>query len=226
MSVMAFDTLVRPDLVLFDWDNTLVDTAPLVQAALNHTLRSFGLAAFDAVQLEAAMNLSMRDHFPKLFGESWMQARDSYYRYYDTHVGDYLKPKGAAESCLQHICEHHIGMGVVSNKRGVLLRHEVTLMQWDSYFFAAVGSGDAEHDKPSSALFQTFLEHSELENTKPQRVWLIGDSLADMQFAHNIGASGIYVGERREGKQEELLQFAHVPIAHLGEIKIPTAKIS
>ena len=38
-------------------------------------------------------------------------------------------------------------MAVVSNKEGDRLRHAVQLMQWNPYFFAIVGSGDAPRDK-------------------------------------------------------------------------------
>tara|TARA_R100001086_G_scaffold137349_1_gene71705 strand:- start:1375 stop:1527 length:153 start_codon:yes stop_codon:yes gene_type:complete len=35
--------LTLPRAVVFDWDNTLVDTWPIIHDALNHTFRAWGL---------------------------------------------------------------------------------------------------------------------------------------------------------------------------------------
>jgi len=57
-----------PKAVIFDWDNTLVDSWGTIQAALNMTFDDFGLETWTLEQTKQRVARSMRDSFPILFG--------------------------------------------------------------------------------------------------------------------------------------------------------------
>ena len=61
-------SLSRPRAVLFDWDNTLVDSWATIADALNTTLQTFGHAPWTMAEVKTRVRKSMRDSFPKLFG--------------------------------------------------------------------------------------------------------------------------------------------------------------
>jgi phosphoglycolate phosphatase len=74
-----------PKVILFDWDNTLVDTAPLVLQSLNHTFTQLGLPVWSEEEARERGQHSGREAFPTLFGEQWQKAQYIFYEYYDTH---------------------------------------------------------------------------------------------------------------------------------------------
>ncbi len=72
-------------------------------------------------------------------------------------------------------------LGVVSNKRGELLRREADHLGWDGYFGRLVGAGDAEHDKPATDPVTMALSDGAL--TPDEAVWFVGDAAIDMECA-------------------------------------------
>lgn len=185
--------LIKPNLILFDWDNTLVDTVPVIAMAMEATLSKMGLPPFSAEEQKLSMNMSLRDRFPKLFGDKWEEARDIYYGAYDNASADNLRALDGAGEALQAFHEDKVDMGLVSNKRGDMLRREVKLLGWEDYFVGSTGAGDTDEDKPSPLIYLQFLRDSGLD--VPQVFWMVGDSLVDMEFSKNIGATGIFIGD-------------------------------
>ncbi len=81
--------LPAPKAVIFDWDNTLVDTWPVIHAALNATLKEMGHAEWTFEQTKARVRKSMRDSFPELFGDKWEKAGEIYQaQYRGMHLQD------------------------------------------------------------------------------------------------------------------------------------------
>ncbi len=60
--------LPKPKAVIFDWDNTLVDTWPLIQAAIDATMRATGREEWGLEKVRNNVHKSMRESFPKIFG--------------------------------------------------------------------------------------------------------------------------------------------------------------
>jgi len=77
MSALA--TLPPPRAILFDWDNTLVDAWGTIQLALNATLTAMGFPAWTMEETRLKVRASLRDSFPRMFGDRWLEARDIFY---------------------------------------------------------------------------------------------------------------------------------------------------
>ena len=60
--------LTRPRAVVFDWDNTLIDSWHAIQDAQNYTLEAFGLQPWTLEETRQRVRGSMRDSYPTLFG--------------------------------------------------------------------------------------------------------------------------------------------------------------
>ncbi len=58
----------RPSAVLFDWDNTLVDSWAVIHAALNETFSAMDHPSWTRAETEARVRGSLRDTFPDMFG--------------------------------------------------------------------------------------------------------------------------------------------------------------
>ncbi len=183
---------VLPRAVLYDWDNTLVDNWGTVRAALNHALVSFGHDPWSEAEARERIKQSLRDSFPRIFGERWTEARDLFYAYFEAHHIEHLRPLPGAESLLRSFEERGIYQAVVSNKTGRFLRAEADALGWTRYFGRLVGAQDAAFDKPHVAPVHMALEPSGIQ-AGPD-VWFLGDADIDMECAHGAGIVPVLIG--------------------------------
>ena len=186
-------TLPKPQAILFDWDNTLVDTWPLIHAALNETLRYMNQPEWPLSQVRAVVKKSMRDSFPELFGERWKEAADVYQKSYRSRNLTHLIALPGADAMLAAIPRPDVFVAVVSNKQGPTLRQEVPALGWEKYFNAAIGATDAARDKPHGDPALLALKDSGVE--PGPHVWFIGDTNADLGCAAAIGATAVLYGD-------------------------------
>jgi len=181
--------LSRPNAILFDWDNTLVDSWPVIQDALNTTLTAFGHTPWTLAETRQRVRKSVRDRFPGLFGERWKEAADVFYERYEAIHADRIRPLEGAEEMLRSISDLGVYLGVVSNKRGDFLRLESDQLGWSEYFGKLVGATDAERDKPAADPVEMALSGS---GERPgAQVWFVGDADIDMECAYNAGCTPV-----------------------------------
>lgn len=178
--------------ILFDWDNTLVDTWPLIHHALNVTLREMGHAEWSLEQVRRDVKKSMRDSFPEMFGDRWAEAGRIYQNAYRAIHTTSIRPLPGAQAMLEAIAPD-VFAAVVSNKQAESLRKEVPALGWQSHFDALVGATDAARDKPHADPALLALRDSGL--TGGPEVWFVGDTDADLGCAQAIGATAILYGE-------------------------------
>jgi len=201
--------LASPKAILFDWDNTLVDSWGGIAEALNTTLVAMGHPAWSMEMVKARVALSLRDTFPALFGARWEEARDIFYRRFEEIQIEQLRPLPGAAEMLSAFADMQIRLAVVSNKRGEYLRREARELGWDRWFDRLVGAGDAETDKPSPAPVRLALAASGI--APGEHVWFIGDAAVDLECAINSGCVPILL--RAEPPRPAEFQ-AHPPRHH------------
>ena len=67
-----------PRAILFDWDNTLVDSWATIHEALNFLMRAMDKPEWSLAETREKVRLSLRESFPLHFGDRWEEARDIY----------------------------------------------------------------------------------------------------------------------------------------------------
>ncbi|WP_374374292.1 HAD family hydrolase [Dongia sp.] len=201
----------RPTALLFDWDNTLVDSWGVLHATMNETLAAMGQATWSRAEAEQRIRASMRDSFPILFGERWPEAEKIFYSTYERLHIDTLQACPGAEELLAWAAESGFYMGVVSNKRGAFLRAEATALGWNRYFRKLAGAGDAARDKPAREHVEAALVPGEM--TMGAHIWFIGDTDIDLLCARNTGCVGVLVRAQppAEGEFAELAPDHYFP---------------
>ncbi len=103
-------------MLLYDWDNTLVDGWAGITAALNAVFAEFAMPLWTTADTRERVRVSLRDSFPPMFGEAWERARDLFYAALETQHLDHVRPMpGAAEALA---AGQRWAQGVVSNKTG------------------------------------------------------------------------------------------------------------
>lgn len=179
--------------ILFDWDNTLVDSWDLIFHTYNKTLIHFGLKPWEKDFAQENMQHSGRESFPKIFGGKAADAQAFFYKAIEENHLQALKPLPEVVDLLDYLKERRIPMGVVSNKRGMVLRKEVSHLGWQGYFRSIIGAGDADLDKPAAEPALLALE--ELKVSPSLDVWFVGDTPVDWMCATAAGCRPIAVGK-------------------------------
>lgn len=185
----------KPSAIIFDFDDTLVNSKPIVNQALQATFKKFSIPE-DIISIKNIdPNRSLRDYFCHIFTDNLKEAAEIYYDFYN-QFSQNLEIIKNADKVLDFLLKNSVYTTIVSNKRSKKLREEISdKFLWNHYFKAIIGSGDAEEDKPSIKPALKALEDAKLNNF--DEVWLIGDSLVDIQTAHNLGCKAILFGKAK-----------------------------
>jgi phosphoglycolate phosphatase len=181
----------RPSILLYDWDNTLVDGWAGITGALNAVFDAFAMPLWTVEDTRSRVRVSLRDSFPAMFGEEWIRARDIFYAALEDQHLRHVRPMPGAGDAL--VAGGFWPQGVVSNKAGRYLRKEVDHLGWSGHFGAVVGAGDAAADKPDPAPIALALER--LGVPADRSVWYLGDTELDMATARAAGVTAVLIGD-------------------------------
>jgi len=181
----------RPRAVIFDWDNTLVDSWGVIHESLNRTLARYDLPTWTADEVKTRVRRSMRESFPALFGAAWQEAGDFFLAAFAEIHLDHLRALPGAEAVLRDLHDLSVPAAIVSNKTGRLLRDEVRHLGWENLFVQVVGAADAAVDKPAAEPVRMALAPCAI--APGPDVWFVGDTDIDLQCATNSGCAGVLV---------------------------------
>ena len=183
--------LSRPRAALFDWDNTLVDNWVTIREALNATLVAMGHAPWSVDETMARVRASMRDSFPKMFGDRWPEARRIFFETFEARHLETLREMEGARDLLDALGNRGVYLAVVSNKQGRFLRREADRLGWTALFGRLIGAGDASQDKPAVEPVELALAGSGVG--RGGEVWFVGDTEMDMECAHAAGCMPLLI---------------------------------
>ncbi|MDE0420401.1 MAG: phosphoglycolate phosphatase [Gammaproteobacteria bacterium] len=176
---------------LFDLDGTLVDTAPDLSRALNHTLAGAGFAAVDEsltrhwvghgvrAMLEAAFHHLGRCPGP----EDLDRHQAALLEHYAAHIADYSLPYPSVVETLAVLAER-APLAVVTNKPTDLSNRLLAALDLARFFRVVVGRGTTRRFKPDPAPALYACEHVGMA---PEQALFVGDSETDVLCARAAG---------------------------------------
>jgi len=209
-------TLPQPSAILFDWDNTLIDSWATIHLAFQETFKAFGRPAWTLEEVQARVRSSARDTFPHLFGEAAEDAMRIYHEAFERRHLEGLRCLEGAEDCLRELVRLEIPLGVVSNKSGRFLRREVQALGWNELFGSLVGATDARRDKPAPDPVWMALHEMGVEPTSS--VWFVGDTDVDLLCALNAGCTAVLLRAEAPGESEFADSGLHCHASDFGEL--------
>ena len=183
--------LPPPRALLFDWDNTLVDTWAVITTCYNATFTHFDMPHWSEAETRQRAHKSLRDVFPVLFGGRWEEAREVFFRTFNAVHLEHLRPKPGADALLAALAARGLYLAVVSNKTGSALRKEVAHLGWQDFFSRVVGATDAARDKPAPDPVTLALQSAQIQTGED--VWFVGDTGVDLECAHNTGCLPVLI---------------------------------
>ena len=183
--------------VLFDWDNTLVESRTPLLFAMKQVLEEKNLPSWESLKEVRDNNISFKANFKNFFKE---RAEEVYARYAEIYLQNVERLIGTFPKVLEVLewfKNNGITLIIMSNKDRKLLDFELPLLFPPEYFKRVVCGCEAPRDKPHKehVLFalEGLLEPAEINR---QNVWVVGDSPQDSAAALAAGALPIRIGTK------------------------------
>ncbi len=182
----------RFDLIVFDWDGTLMDSTSTIVRCIQAAAKDLGLPIPDnraasyviGLGLQDAMQAALPDLDPKYYPR--MVER---YRYHYLSKDKGLELFAGVREMLTDLSQQGYFLAVATGKSRVGLNRALDASQLLS-LFDATRCADETFSKPHPAMLQELTREL---GQDLQRTVMIGDTTHDLQMAINAGAAGIAV---------------------------------
>lgn len=183
----------RYDLVIFDWDGTLMDSIGKIVTCMQATAMELQMTAPAEQSVRDIIGLSMDKALSVLFPHVANELRQTMIDVYRKH---YLElnttPSPLFEgsmTLLDSLREQEYLLAVATGKgRGGLDR--VLSLTELGHYFSATRCADESKSKPHP---QMILDVLDVLNVEPARALMVGDSIHDLNMANNAGVDCVGV---------------------------------
>ncbi|NOL49764.1 HAD-IA family hydrolase [Pelistega europaea] len=188
-------------LVVFDWDGTLMDSTYSIVLAIQNACRDLGLKIPTEQQASWVIGLSLVEALKKAIPDLPDNRVDEFIERYKIHFWtrdpDVRLFPGNKE-ILDDLREREVLMAVATGKSRVGLDRALKNHQLESYF-AATRTADQTAGKPNPLMLNEIMEELMVPASE---VVMVGDTIHDIQLAHNAGVQSIAVCYGAHDKHE------------------------
>jgi phosphoglycolate phosphatase len=180
------------DLIVFDWDGTLLDSAGAIVHAIQSAARDLNLPVPSDAQARHVIGLGLSDALhhavPDLPESEYPKMVDRYRHHYLS--GDHtLALFAGAAALVQQLSAEGYGLAVATGKSRLGLTRALEHSGLGPYFHAT-RCADECHSKPHPQMLEEILEEM---GVPPERAVMIGDTTHDLLMAQNAGVAGVGV---------------------------------
>lgn len=174
------------DVVAFDLDGTLADTAPDLAAALNHTLGVLGRPTVDPASVSHLVGQGARALLRKALGDEDEALIDCafpiYLDFYADNICVGTRCYPAIEAAMDALAARGVALAICTNKPERLTHKLVEALGWQGRFAAIVGADTLPVRKPDPLPL-----HEAIARAGGGRAAYVGDSITDADTARAAG---------------------------------------
>jgi phosphoglycolate phosphatase len=195
----------RFDLLVFDWDGTLIDSAAHIAAALQQAFRDLALPVPTTAAARHVIGLGLADAMkylnPGLGPDRYQEVADRYRFHFLAGDPDVeLFPAVATGIPALHLEGYLMGIATGKSRRGLDRSLQATGL---APYFHASRCADEGFPKPHPDMLQAVMQTL---GAMPERTLMIGDTTHDLQMAQNAGVAAVAVsyGAHVQGDLESM----------------------
>ncbi len=174
-------------LILFDLDGTLVDSAADITNAFNYSLGLHGIPPIARTEIETILGEGMTLIIKKF--DEWKEQgvdpsaiRKDFREYYLSHIAVYSAPYPGVEDTLHRLKDFK--KAVISNKLEVFTLRTLKQLRLLEYFDLVVGGDSGPERKPSP---QSVLSVLSKFGVPPDETLMVGDTAYDIDAGRSAG---------------------------------------
>lgn len=211
------------ELVLFDLDGTLADTAPDLAGAVNRMLLARGRAPLPLADLRPVASHGARGLIGRAFGVTPSQAefealRQEFFREYEGALCVESSLFPAMDEALAEMESRGVRWGIVTNKMARFTGPLVRALGLDARAACVVSGDTTPRPKPDPA---PLLHALDATSTPPAGALYVGDDLRDIQAGRAAGVRTVavsygYLGDGPHYEQWGADYIVHSPRELLG----------
>lgn len=191
------------DLVIFDWDGTIVDSAAQIVSSMQGAIRDLDLPSRSDQQIAELIGLGLQDAigrlFPELPTEHVLGMLDGYRRHYGNAIENPAPIFPGMQELLETLQARGSMLAVATGKSRRGLDRALRDSQLGPHF-AHTRCADETANKPDPLMLEELLE---VTGVNPEAAVMIGDTEYDMAMARQAGVAGFGVawGVHEEERQ-------------------------
>jgi len=187
--------VVAFDLVLFDFDGTLADSAQGIAACMAAAFASCDLRPPSLEDVRPRIGLRLEEAIRQLIRDrrdvDIPAVAERYRELHASVAAPATRLYQGAENALRTLDVAGIRLAVVSQKARRGLTQLMAQLGIEQYFDLVLGSDDVTAPKPQAALYERHIAPWSGE-VQRDRLLVVGDTDIDLRFAANIGARGCW----------------------------------
>ena len=201
----------RYDLIVWDWDGTIIDSTPTIVNCIQQACRDLGFKEPDDTLASSVIGLGIQDslrravpwiepmHFPKLTDR---------FRYHYLAKDHELHLFEGIRELLEDLRNEGYLLGVATGKSRAGLDRSLEFHQL-GHVFHETRTADESFSKPHPGML---LELSDVMQVPTRRMLMIGDTTHDLDMANNAGVDAIAVtyGAHPPDTLREAKSLSHV----------------
>ncbi len=183
----------RFDLIIFDWDGTLINSIDWITSCLQNAAKYCELTIPESQAAKDVIGLSIKNAMHALFPDAdnatqeQLVARYSQAYHSKTISKDDLFP--GVYDMLVHLNQEGYQLAVATGKNRAGLQHALQATETKD-LFCATRCADETASKPDPRMLNEIIEQTQIESG---RAVMVGDSIHDLQMAANAQISFVAV---------------------------------
>ncbi len=205
----------RYDLIVFDWDGTVMDSTAIIATSIQLACRDLGLPVPSDDDARHVIGLGLvqaLQHAVPNAKESEYEELVARYRHHFLALGETIPLFDGAREAIIELYEAGYLLAVATGKNCNGLNRALDSCGLGKYFHAT-RTADQTFSKPNPAMLFELIEELAVD---AERVLMVGDTTHDLQMAINAGvdAVGVTHGAHPEDQLRALMPLALVDDFH------------
>jgi phosphoglycolate phosphatase len=187
-------------LLVFDFDGTLVDTKKDIADSVNRTLKELELRTLDREILYTFIGKGVNHLMVRSFEDTGYgdlpRATDMFMRHYEEHLMDQTELFPNCRETLEHFAGKE--NTILSNKPTLFITRILDALDWRTPFSTIIGGDQMPAKKPDPGGLLHILDQ---HKARPEETLMIGDSLVDVETGKRAGVKTCGVTYGHAGRE-------------------------